>query len=380
MSQPLEQPLVMVETPAELKAMLDDLAHFPVIAIDTESNSLYVYQERVCLIQISSPDTDYVVDALALDDLDGIGELLADPDREKVLHGADYDVGTLRRDYGFEFENIFDTMIASRVLGLARYSLANLLGERFNVHLNKRMQKYDWGRRPLEKAALQYARLDTHYLIDLRNQLLGELRDKRREREAREAFERVSQSVWNRKPFTPDDFWKVKGANTLESEELGMLKALCMYREDRAESLDRPPFKVLGNRVMVEICKRRPEKISDLRGISGLSERQIRQMGRHIIQAVETGRQDPQTRANRPRRQNHRPDEQIAQRYEHLREWRKECAVTRGVEPDVIVSNSQLWDIARAVPATLDALRRINGIGEYQIDAYGEALISAVRR
>jgi ribonuclease D len=380
MSQSLEQPLVMVETVAKLKSMLDEIASFPVIAIDTESNSLYAYQEHVCLIQVSSPDTDYIVDALSVDDLAGLGAVFANPAQEKVLHGADYDVGTLRRDYGFEFSNIFDTMIASRVLGVSRYSLANLLEERFQVHLNKRMQKYDWGRRPLDGEALEYARLDTHYLIDLRDQILGELREKRREREAREAFERVAQSIWNRKPFDPDDFWKIKGANTLGSEELGMLKALFLLREEQAQRLDRPPFKVLNNRVLIEICQRGPEQVGDLRGITGLSERQIRHMGRHIVQAAQAGRQDPQTRADRPARRTSRPDDDIAERYEQLREWRKECAAARGVEPDVIVSNSLLWEIARVAPASMQALARLDGIGEYQIETYGKALITAVQR
>ena len=360
--------------------MLDEVATFPIIAIDTESNSLFAYQEHVCLIQVSTPDTDYLVDTLALDDLAGLGAVFADPAKEKVLHGADYDVGTLRRDYDFEFANIFDTMIASRVLGLAHYSLASLLEERFHIHLNKRMQKYNWGRRPLDKEARQYARLDTHYLIDLRDQLLDELQQTRRELEAREAFERVAESIWNRKPFSPDDFWKIKGSNTLDSEELGILKTVFLLREEQAQRLDRPPFKVLNNRVLIEISQRRPEQISDLKGISGLSERQIRHLGRRIVQAAQAGRQNPQTRADRPRRRNNRPDEDVTERYEQLREWRKECAATRGVEPDVIVSNSLLWEIAREAPATVQALKRIDGIGEYQVKTYGKALIAAVQR
>ena len=182
MSQLLTHPPVMVETPADLSTMLNRLKSQSMIAVDTESNSLYAYQEQVCLIQISDTDTDYIVDALAFDDFPELGAIFANPGQEKVFHGADYDIGTLRRDYGFEFANIFDTMIASRILGIKHYGLANLLSERFDVHLNKKMQKYDWGRRPLNREALDYARLDTHYLIALRDQLKREIDHRGRER------------------------------------------------------------------------------------------------------------------------------------------------------------------------------------------------------
>ena len=368
----------MVDTPATLARMLRELAPHPVIAIDSESNSLYVYQERVCLIQLSTPEADYIVDTLSLHDLAALGEVCADPNTEKVFHGADYDVGTLRRDFGFEFSHIFDTMIASRVLGVKRYSLANLLEERFGVVLNKKMQKYDWGRRPLEQEALEYARLDTHYLLPLREQLLTELRSRRREREARESFDRVAQSVWNRKPFEPDDFWKVKGANKLDSEELGILKALFVMREERARRQDRPPFKVLSNRVMIDLSQRRPEHGSELLDISGLSQRQVRRMGKEILNAVRTGRADPQSRSQRPS-QGRRPDDALVERYEQLREWRKACAEHRRVEPDVIISNNLLWEIARLEPGDMRALQAIEGIGDHQIDAYGSDLLSALR-
>ena len=369
----------MVETPADLSTMLDRLNSQPVIAVDTESNSLYVYQEQVCLIQISDPNTDYIVDTLAFDDFSELGSIFADPDQEKVFHGAAYDIGTLRRDYGFEFANIFDTMIASRILGIKRYGLTNLLEERFGVHLNKKMQKYDWGRRPLDREALDYARLDTHYLITLRDQLKRDLDHQGREREAEEAFVRIAQSTWNRAPFAPNDFWKLKGAKTLSEEERGTLKALVLLREERARRLDRPPFKVLSNQTLIEISARHPRRLSDLAKISGLSDRQIRSLGRQLLRAVNSGYRDPQPWAGRPT-QGHRPNNHVAERYERLRDWRKKHAARRGVEPDVIISNRLLWRIAENAPADLDALQAIKGIGEYQIETYGEALLAALRR
>ena len=121
--QHLPQP-IWVDTQAGVRAMLTHLQGEPALAVDTESNSLYVYQEQVCLIQISVPGTDYLVDSLAPIDISGLGPLLADPGVLKVLHGAEYDLIVLHRDFQFTVTNLFDTMWASRILGCPAHGLA----------------------------------------------------------------------------------------------------------------------------------------------------------------------------------------------------------------------------------------------------------------
>ena len=123
--------------------MIAHLQDSPVLAVDTESDSLYVYFEKICLLQFSTPDTDYLVDPLVVD-LTPLGDLFADERYEKVFHAAEYDILCLKRDYGFTLANLFDTMISARVLGWKRYGLGSILQDRFNVQLNKRMQRYNW--------------------------------------------------------------------------------------------------------------------------------------------------------------------------------------------------------------------------------------------
>ena len=149
--------------------MLRRLASEPRIAVDTESNSLYAYQEKVCLLQVSIPGADYLVDPLASPGLGEMRSIFADPSIEKVLHACEYDVICLRRDFGFQLANLFDTMWAARILGWPRVGLADILKERFDVTLDKRWQRYNWGKRPLPADALAYAQLDTHYLLRLRD-------------------------------------------------------------------------------------------------------------------------------------------------------------------------------------------------------------------
>ena len=178
-------PPVLVDSPPAFGEMIAALSGQPLLALDTESDSLYRYFFKVGLIQISTPATDYLVDPLRLPDLTPLGDILADPAVEKVFHAAENDILMLKRDFSFRFANVFDTMLAARILGWKQVSLAALLAQHFDVTLDKRAQLTDWGHRPLDAAQLSYARLDTHYLLPLRDLLIAELRQRRRWREAR---------------------------------------------------------------------------------------------------------------------------------------------------------------------------------------------------
>jgi ribonuclease D len=198
----LAPPVLVTETP-QLASLVTQLARQPLVAVDTESNSLYAYREQVCLIQLSTPSADYLVDPLSDLELGPLGQVFADPGVEKVFHAAEYDVMCLRRDYGWTFANLFDTMWTARVLGWPHTGLGNILQEQFGVRLDKRWQRHDWGRRPLSPEALAYARLDTHYLLPLRERMLTELEEKGRREEACEFFVEVAQSEPHFRSSTP---------------------------------------------------------------------------------------------------------------------------------------------------------------------------------
>ena len=144
-----DSPLVMVEDADALAKMCERLKARSVIGVDTESDSMHHFQEKVCLIQISDVDTDYIVDPLAVKDLSPLGEIINDPKVLKVLHGADYDIVSLKRDYGFTFRNLFDTMIAAQFLGFVKFGLADLVRDTFGVFMDKKFQTHDWASRPL---------------------------------------------------------------------------------------------------------------------------------------------------------------------------------------------------------------------------------------
>ena len=377
-------PPVWVDRPASFRAMLAHLRGEPALAIDTESNSLYVYREQVCLIQISVPGTDYLVDPLTLTDLSGLGPLLADGEVLKVFHGAEYDLAVLYRDFQFTVTNLFDTMWASRILGWPAHGLAALLETHFGVHLNKKYQRANWGVRPLPPAQLDYARLDTHYLLPLQALQARELEARQRWPQARYRFEKLTQTRGAVKQFSPDEFWRLSGARDLDDVGRGVLRELYIYRDRIARAENRPPFKVFSNKFLLELSQRRPRSMKELSQVRGIADWRRRKHGQGLLEAIRRGQKKPLAWDERPRNSHNngrssRPSARCQARFEALRAWRNARAEARGVEPDIVFTNHTLWAVAERNPKTQAELRD-DLLATWQADEYGDELLKVLRQ
>jgi ribonuclease D len=370
-------PHQLITTPAEWQTCFDQLLGEPRLALDLEANSMYAYQESVCLIQISIPTQDFIIDPLPLTDLDlsGLGKLLADPAVEKVFHAAEYDLILLKRNYDWPVVNLFDTMWAARILGYPKYGLANMLKALYGVNLNKRYQRANWCKRPLSSAHLTYAQHDTHFLLNLREHLLTELESRGRLAEAYETFAEQTQVDLPDHSFSPDDFWSINGATDLNRKQQAILRELAIFRDQEAQRRDQPHFKVFGDRTLLELAQRTPHQTTQMQPIYGMSERQIRRYGRRLLQTIERGRQAaPPTYKRTPR-----PPEEVLDRFERLHHWRKMRARARGVESDVIVSRNAIWEIAKQNPDSPEALADLGVLGKWRHQEYGAELLSVLR-
>ncbi|MBK7875230.1 MAG: ribonuclease D [Planctomycetes bacterium] len=173
-------PPTLVQDARGLGRLVADLDRQSEIAVDTEADSFFSYREKVCLIQITAEDRDYLVDPLAGFDLAPLGALLSDPRKVKVFHDAEYDVLLLKRCLGFRFQNLFDTRVAAATLGSKTPGLASVLQQRFGIELDKSMQRSNWGERPLSERQIRYARLDTRFLVTLMREQRVELEQRDR--------------------------------------------------------------------------------------------------------------------------------------------------------------------------------------------------------
>jgi ribonuclease D len=366
-------PPVLIADAAGLERLAAMLAAHPTVSVDTESNSMHAYRERVCLIQFSTPDGDYILDPLAVTDLTPLAPLFANPDQQKIFHAAEYDLICLRRDYRFTFANIFDTMSAARTLGWPQVGLAAILLSRFGVTMNKKHQRADWKRRPLTPEQLAYASLDTHYLMALRDAQLDALAAAGLMQEASEDFERLARAREAVEPADPAlAFWRVKGAFDLTPQQAAILKELFAYREQQAERIDRPPFMVMSEANVMDIVRKTPRRIEDLQGVPGMTPDQIRRHGQRVVQAVADGLAAPPQSAPPPKRE---PDE-VQDRFDRLHTWRKNRAKARGVESDVIIPKTTLWDLARRPPRTPEDLAQVADFGPWRRHAYGAELLA----
>ncbi len=267
-----------------LAALVERIAEEPVVALDTESNSFHVYRERICLLQISTRAENFIVDPLAVDAA-ALGAVLCDG-RETVLHGADYDVRCLKREYGWALPRLFDTMAAARRLGQPGLGLSALVEAHFGVRLSKANQRSDWGRRPLSREQIAYAALDTHFLLPLYDVLAGELAARGALDEARREFRRIAAVEPRERVFDAEGWRRLKGAQALDEAGRDALRALWLAREEQAKAADRPPFKVLAEPTMVDIARRRPRSEDDLERIPGVTPSVMRRLGAVILAAV----------------------------------------------------------------------------------------------
>jgi ribonuclease D len=365
----------LIKTPEHWAACLKLLRAEPRLAVDLEANSMYAYRERVCLIQVSTPQQDFIIDPLAPLDLDGFGQILEDPAVEKIFHAAEYDLILMKRQYGWELNNLFDTMWAARILGYQRYGLASLLEQFFNVHLNKRYQKSNWCKRPLTPPQLSYACFDTHFLFRLRERLAEEIADNGCHAEAAETFVEHTRVTVSDNGFDPDSFWSINGAHDLTRQEQAVLKALNIYRDQEAKRRDQPLFKIFSDRTLFEIARRSPESLADLGTVHGMSKGQIRRYGHRLLDVIKTAmHQKPPVLPQRTKRVS----ESVMARYEKLHTWRKNRARARGVESDVIISRNALWELAHTNPKTNEELGQLESVGAWRCKTYGQEILKVL--
>lgn len=387
-----DTPLVMVEDRAALEELVEALSASKVIAIDTESDSSYTYQEKVCLIQISDLHTDYIVDPLAIGDVSALGPLLGDRSIVKVLHGADYDIVCLRRDFGFQIRGLFDTLIAAQLLGLERIGLADLLGQFFGLDIDKQFQRHNWALRPLRGEHLDYARGDTHFLLALREILLRRLRSVGRLRHMTEECRILEKRRWAGRGFDETGFLDLKRAQELDPEGLRVLRRLYLYRDRQARRMDRPVYKVIPDEVLVDVARAKPRTEHAIDGLFRAASPLRRRHGKAMLAEVLAGLEDtgPLPDPKKREKKTERPRTPLRTRLRgrqaervlsDLKAWRqKVLARDPGLTPYTVASNTTLKWIAQMRPTTLEELGQVPEVRRWQVRDFGEELLALLDR
>ncbi len=358
---------------ARLSEVADVLSQQSEIAVDMEMDSLHHYREKICLVQISTRQESWLIDPLALTSLLPLAAPLADPEIIVVMHGSDYDIRSLHRDFGIEVTNLFDTMIASRFLGIAEFGLAALLKGRFGIELDKKYQKADWSKRPLSREMCAYATADTSDLLRLYDQLRVELAQKGRLEWVEEEGRLVCQARVTEKDGPL--FLYCKGASKLRGYCLAVLEELLQLRAQQSELLDRPPFKVLSADTLIEVAENMPRSLYDLSLFKGMTPGQLQRHGAGILSAVERGLATPEISLPRfPRGTKKEVLDRVKVRLKNLKSWRECYSKELGLDPGVLAPNWLLEAVADTENAAHEELDCIPGMREWQKQLFSEEL------
>ena len=328
-----------IASAAQLAKLISQIEPTHRVAIDTEADSLHCYREKLCLLQVSVPGHDYVVDPLADLGFTPLCALLEN--KEIVLHGADYDLRLLRRAFDFKPNRIFDTVIAARLLGIREFSLVALLRQHFGIELAKGSQKANWAQRPLSARMVEYAINDTRYLLPLAELLETELKKVQRFDWFEQSCQRAIEQAAVDRARDADETWRITGSGTLRGRAAAILRELWRWREREAEAADRPPFHILQNRELVNAAERFAEgDVADYRHFSPRRRQAFREAAERAIQMAEADW--PVSR----RRFGTRPSSEIMRRIEELKQRRDRKAAELRLEPAFVAPRTTLESIA----------------------------------
>ena len=372
-----------IETVSDLDALAHELLSEPVLAVDTEADSFYHYFDKVCLIQIGTKDRTFLIDPLAMSgstDLAPLGPVFASEKVRKIFHAAEYDLYVLKRECRFRFANLFDTMISAQLLGYSSIGLAGLCERHFGIKLPKDEQRSDWSHRPLRESQLTYAAADVTYLLELTERMEQELRDAGRLEWAQEEFQTLRQREWPEREFDRLGYLRIKGARLIDPLALSVLRELYLMRDRRARQIDRPPFKVLGNRTLLEIAQSQPDNAADLGRIKGVTELILRRFGRDILAGVARGKKKkhgpiPKGNGSGSRR---RMDRTTERRLAVLKRWRAKRSRELSLDPGVLCPNSALEAIAWCNPERAEELEEASDLKGWFVREFGVEVTSVL--
>lgn len=341
-----EDQLRLITRQAEWEEVGSRFLKEPRLAVDMEADGFHHYPDRVCLIQLATPQHKALLDPLAVEDLSLLGKIFREPGIEKVFHSADYDLRSLERDFGFRVCNLFDTAVGAKFLGLAHGGLGKVLQELLGICIDKsvRLQRSDWSQRPLPLEAIRYAAADVAYLITLREAMGVRLANLGRTAWVAEECERL-EAIRYIPPDPPETaFLAVKGSGVLDAQGLAVLRELFRFREKEAYRLCRPPFKVLQAKVLIALAQ---QPHQDPANLSGVPERLLQEAGERLRQALARGQAAPPVQRPQGGAPPPKWTAPARARLAALKAWRQDQGTRLGLDPALLWPLASLERLAR---------------------------------
>lgn len=373
----------IIETNEPLQALARELADEKELAFDLEGDGLYRYRSQLCIVQLATDEGDVrIIDTLAATERSPLAALLGPSGPRKIVHDVSYDARLLAEN-DVELGNVFDTSVAARFLDEPKAGLASLLEKYFDVKMSKSKQNADWGRRPLGPEDVEYLTGDVRYLLDLGAQLEQAVQEAGIEGEVREETAYLLFRALTDEPDPRPPWSRVKGMDDLGDEELAILREVAAVREEAAQDADVPPFKVVGNRELLEMARRRPKTKGELAKIPGATRGRARRSTKAFLEAIDRGQAAGEVPAEEralafPTPPPRAERDVVKRRERALTSWRNKEAAERKVNRQVVLPGHCVRDLATYRPFSEAELRDVPGLGEVRVERYGAALLQAL--
>ncbi|MEM9558557.1 MAG: ribonuclease D [Acidobacteriota bacterium] len=351
------------------------------VGLDTEFVRERTYYAQLGLLQVAvglpGDDLDIVlVDPLEIDDLSPLAELLDDPAVVKILHSPSEDLEILHRAVGSVPTPLFDTQIAAALTGHGwSLGFAPLVDGVFGAELPKGQTRSNWLRRPLSDDQVRYAALDVAYLPLLHRHLARELDD-------------LGRGAWMREEMAPREDSSAYGDDDLityrklrrrraSARQLGVLRALCIWREREARRRDLPRNFIVPEQALGEIAAKTPRSLAQLRRIRSLRPRDLERHGRSLLSIVAEALDTPAHELPAPMRQ---PRDLAPYKAEvkALRAEIESIAARHGLPPELLANRRA---VEAAVRHHLDGhTQPLPAFDGWRRPVVGEPLVEAMRR
>lgn len=369
----------LIDTRSELEHFAKSLEQVTSIAVDLEADSMYHYKEKVCLIQMATPSDSVVIDSMRIKDMSLLKPLFSNRSIKKIMHGADYDVRSLYRDYKIKINNLFDTQIACTLLGFKETGLNAVLKQKFNVSLNKKYQRKDWSVRPLPEKMMAYAAADVIHLIPLAKMLEKELKEKNRlywVAEESRLISKVRPALYNDQPL----YLKFRGAGRLNRRQLAILEALLQFRMRKAKEKDKPLFKIIGSETLKKVALAKPASLSSLKKTKAFSPKQIEMYGNMVVEIVNDIIKLPEENLPvYPKKTAPPVQAAVPKRVKALRSWRDSKSKALKIGPGIIFNNALISIVAVKNPLNVKDLKKIKEMKNWQQKEFGKEIISLLK-
>lgn len=365
---------IWIDNAEEFAIHLPALLETKYIAIDLEADNQHLYKEQICLLQLSTDNNNYLIDTLNFKEIQGLQEVFLNKDIVKIIHDLEFDLRILSKDYGFEFVNLFDTKMAAELGQEEKCGLSSLLEKHFGLKLNKKYQKANWTKRPLDEEMLQYSINDSYYLHDLMNIQIKNLKELDRLGWLEEECQLRENYKFIEPPYP--EYFQIRDSNKLKRKQLNLFVVIYNLREEIAKTKNISRYQILSNKNLMAISYAYPTEKSQ-KDLKGLIRREYVSTFTPLVQEayLQVERQKEIQHPNKKSKNR----SFVKSNIQKIKFWRMETSEKISVPAVYIWPTEAIEYIANNPDCLSEGIEKLPGIRQWQINEISSSFLKNVK-